>query len=63
MISFKEELKKYNPILELDDIESSIHSDELLDMYDLLKNVLEKNSNTGVLDRQLTINDEMKDKE
>lgn len=37
MINFKEELQKYEPILEIDEIESAIHSNELQDMFDLLQ--------------------------
>lgn len=42
MIDFKEELKKYKPILEVDDIESSIQFDEIQDIEDLLQNLSKK---------------------
>lgn len=42
MIDFKEELKKYKPILEVDDIETSIQSDEIKDIEDLLQNLSKK---------------------
>lgn len=39
MINFKEELQKFKPILEVDDIEDSIHSDELQDLLDILNHL------------------------
>lgn len=45
MIDFKEELKKYKPILEVDDIETSIQSDEIQDIEDLLQNLSKKLDN------------------
>lgn len=43
MINFKEELLKYETILEIDDIEKSIHSDELQDMLDILQHISKQN--------------------
>lgn len=37
MIDFKEELKKYSPILEVDDVEIAIQSNEIQDIEDLLQ--------------------------
>ena len=37
MIDLKEELKKYEPILEVDNIEQSIKSEEIKDVMDLLQ--------------------------
>jgi len=37
MIDFKEELKKYRPIMDMDDVESAVHSDEVQDIMDLLQ--------------------------
>lgn len=37
MIDFKKEILKYKPVLEVDDIENSINSDEIKDMMDILK--------------------------
>ncbi len=39
MINFREELQKYKPSLEVDEIEESIHSDEIQDMLDLLQHI------------------------
>ncbi|MCI1960050.1 MAG: hypothetical protein LKJ25_10560 [Clostridia bacterium] len=36
MINFNEEIKKYEQILELDDIEDAIHSTDLKDIMDML---------------------------
>jgi len=36
MIDFKDEIKKYEQILELDDIEDSVHSTDLKDIMDML---------------------------
>ncbi len=42
MIDFREELKKYKPILEVDDIEGAVKSDEIQDMEDLLQTLSKK---------------------
>ncbi len=42
MIDFKREIQKYKPIMEVDDIENSINSDETKDMMDILKQLLEQ---------------------
>jgi hypothetical protein len=42
MLDFKEELKKYSPILDVDDVEAAIESDEIQDIQDLLQNLLRR---------------------
>ncbi len=42
MINFNEEIKKFKPALELEDIEDSINSDEVKDLKDLLLFLSEK---------------------
>ena len=42
MIDFNEELKNYKPIAELDDVEGSIHLDEISDISDLLGQILKQ---------------------
>ena len=42
MIDFNEEIKKFKPALELEDIEDSINSDEVKDLKDLLLFISEK---------------------
>ena len=39
MIDFKQELSKYQPILELDRIEDSIHTSEIQDILDILQHI------------------------
>ena len=45
MINFNEEIKKYSQILEMDEIEQSIHSTELKDIMDML-NYISKSKET-----------------
>lgn len=40
MIDFKEEIQKYKPIVELDDVEDSIRLDEISDVTDFLKQIV-----------------------
>lgn len=48
MINFKEELAKYRPIMELDQIESSLHSSQMQDLLDILQHIAnEKQKETG----------------
>ena len=37
MIDFKEEIKKYKPVLETEQIEESINSNETLDLMEILQ--------------------------
>ena len=37
LLDFKEELKKFKPVLGMDDVEKSIKSDEVKDVMDLLQ--------------------------
>ena len=37
VLDFKEELKKYKPVLGMEDVEKSIKSDEVKDLMDLLQ--------------------------
>lgn len=39
MIDFKQELSKYQPILELERIEDSIHTSEVQDILDILQHL------------------------
>lgn len=39
MLNFKEELAKFEPILELDHIENSIRSSEVQDILDILQHI------------------------
>ena len=42
MINFKEELKKYEPILEISEVEESIRKSEVTDMFDLLRTIAKR---------------------
>ena len=42
MIDFKQELSKYQPILELERIEDSIHTSEVQDILDILQHLSKK---------------------
>ena len=40
MLDYEEELKKFKPSLEVDDIENAVYQEDLTDMTDLLKQVM-----------------------
>ncbi|HHX55175.1 MAG TPA: hypothetical protein GX705_02385 [Clostridiales bacterium] len=40
MLDFEEELKKFQPSLEIDDVEDVINSNELTDLTDVVKDLL-----------------------
>ena len=40
MIDFEEELKKFQPSLEVEEAEEAIHNQDLTDMTDILKEML-----------------------
>lgn len=42
MLNFEEELKKYKPSLEVEDIEKAVYEEDLTDMTDILREVLDK---------------------
>jgi len=44
MINFDEEVSKYKPILTIDEVESSMQSDEIKDMMDLLQYITDQAS-------------------
>ena len=41
MLNFEEELKKFQPSLEVDEIEAEVISEDLTDLSDLLKDILD----------------------
>ncbi len=43
MLDYEEELKKFKPSLEVEDIEEAVYQEDLSDMTDLLKQVMEQN--------------------
>ncbi len=44
MLDYEEELKKFKPSLEVEDIEDAVYQEDLSDMTDLLKQVMEQNN-------------------
>ena len=42
MINFEEELKKFKPSLEVEDVEGAVYQDDLSDMTDLLREVIDQ---------------------
>ena len=42
MLDYEEELKKLKPSLEVDDIENAVYQEDLTDMTDLLKQVMDQ---------------------
>ena len=42
MLNFEEELKKFKPSLEVEDIEGAVYQEDLADMTDLLREVIEQ---------------------
>lgn len=37
MIDFKEEINKYRPVMQIEDVETAVHSDEIKDVMDMLQ--------------------------
>ena len=42
MLDYEEEVKKFKPILEVEDIEDAVYQEDLSDMTDLLKQVMDQ---------------------
>lgn len=42
MLDFEEELKKFKPSLELEDIEDAVYQEDLSDVTDFLKQVMDQ---------------------
>lgn len=42
MLNFEEELKKFQPSLEVEDIEEAVYQEDLTDMTDILREVIEQ---------------------
>ena len=42
MLDYEEELKKFKPSLEVDDIENAVYQEDLTDMTDRLKQVMDQ---------------------
>ncbi|WP_251390466.1 hypothetical protein [Mediterraneibacter agrestimuris] len=44
MLDYEEELKKFKPSLEVENIEDAVYQEDLSDMTDLLKQVMEQSN-------------------
>ena len=44
MLDYEEELKKFKPSLDVEDIEDAVYQEDLSDMTDLLKQVMDQNN-------------------
>lgn len=44
MLDFQEELKKFKPSLEVEDIEDAVYQENLSDMTDLLREVMDQSN-------------------
>ena len=42
MLNFEEELKKFKPCLEVEDIEEAVYQEDLTDMSDILKEYVQQ---------------------
>lgn len=45
MLNFEEELKKFKPSLEVEDIEDAVYQEEMTDVMDLLNKVMDQQKN------------------
>lgn len=45
MLDFEEELKKFKPSLEVEDIEDAVYQEDMTDVMDLLKKVMDQQKN------------------
>ena len=46
MLNYEEELKKFKPSLEVDQIEEAVYKEDLTDMKDIVKEVMAKKEKT-----------------
>ena len=42
MLDFEEELKKFQPSLEVEDLETAVYQEDLTDMTDILREMIEQ---------------------
>ena len=43
MLNFEEELKKFKPSLEVEDIEEAVYQEDMTDMTDILRELMKQN--------------------
>lgn len=46
MLNYEEELRKFKPSLEVDQIEEAVYKEDLIDMQDIVKEVMAKKEKT-----------------
>ena len=46
MIDYEEELKKFQPSVEVEDIEDAVYQEDLTDMSDILREMIEQTNNS-----------------
>ena len=46
MLDFEEELKKFQPSVEVEDIEDAVYQEDLTDMSDILREMIEQTNNS-----------------
>lgn len=44
MFNFKDELSRYQPIMELNDIEDALHPSQMQDLLDILQHIAKSNA-------------------
>lgn len=47
MLNYEEELKKFTPCLDVDDVETSVYQQDLTDVFDLIKELEQERSREG----------------
>ena len=46
MMNYEEELKKFQPSVEVEDIEDAVYQEDLTDMSDILREMIEQTNNS-----------------
>ena len=46
MLNYEEELKKFQPNVEVEDIEDAVYQEDLTDMSDILREMIEQTNNS-----------------
>ena len=46
MLNYEEELKKFQPRVEVEDIEDAVYQEDLTDMSDILREMIEQTNNS-----------------
>ena len=46
MLNYEEELKKFQPSVEVEDLEDAVYQEDLTDMSDILREMIEQTNNS-----------------